>query len=85
MQANGFRMANMDKEIEIRNQTPNIGPIVASAFVKGQVYGKKEVKETLQGIYDRFGLGKTAKATDLSNYLAWKDAKKDGLKAMRIL
>ena len=84
MQANGYRMANMDKEIAIRNQTPNIGQIVASAFVKGQVYSKKEVKETLQGIYDRFGHGKTAKATDLSNYLAWKDAKKNGLKAMRI-
>ena len=84
MQANGFRMANMDKEIAIRNQTQDIGSIVASAFVKGQVYSKKEVKETLQGIYDRFGHGKTAKATDLSNYLAWKDAKKNGLKAMRI-
>lgn len=85
MQANGYRMANMDKEIEIRNQTPNIGPIVASAFVKGQVYSKAEVKETLQDIYDRFGLGKTAKATDLSNYLAWKDAKKNGLKAIRVI
>jgi len=85
MQANGFRMANMDKEIAIRNQTQDIGSIVASAFVKGQVYSKQEVKETLQDIYDRLELKKTAKATDLSNYIAWKDAKKDGLRAMRIL
>jgi hypothetical protein len=75
----------MDKEIAIRNQTQDIGSIVASAFVKGQVYSKQEVKGILQGIYDRLGLKKTAKATDLSNYIAWKDAKKDGLRAMRIL
>ena len=84
MQANGYRMANMDKEIAIRNQTPNIGQIVASAFVKGQVYSKKETKETLQEIYDKLGLKKTAKATDLSNYIPCASAKKDGLKAVRI-
>lgn len=85
IQANGYRMSNMDKEIAIRYQTSNIGSVLTSTFISGQVYSKKEVKETLQDIYDRFGLKKTAKATDLSNFLAWKDAKKDGLKAMRIL
>lgn len=85
MQANGFRMTNMDKEIAIRNQTQDIGSIVASVFVKGQVYSKKEVKETLQDIYDRLGLKKTAKATDLGSYINYVPAKKDGLKAIRIL
>lgn len=85
MQANGYRMANMDKEIAIRNQTQDIGSIVASAFVKGQVYSKAEVKETLQNIYDRLELKKTAKATDLSNYIPCSSTKKGGLKAIKII
>ena len=85
MKANGYRMANMDSEIAFKNQTQDIGSIVASTFVKGQVYSKQEVKRIIQGIYDRFGLKKTAKATDLSNYIAWKDTKKDGLKAIKII
>ena len=85
MQANGYRMANMDKEIAIRNQTQDIGSIVASAFVKGRVYSKQEVKETLQDIYDRFGLNKKAKSTDLSDYIPCASTKKNGLKAIKII
>ena len=85
MKANRYRMSDMDREIAFKNQTQDIGSIVAATFVKGQVYSKQEVKGILQGIYNRLGLKQTAKATDLSNYIAWKDAKKNGLKAIRIL
>jgi quinolinate synthase len=78
-------MANMDKEIAIRNQTQDIGSIVASAFVKGQVYSKQEVKKVLQNIYDSLGLNKKAKSTDLADYISCKSVKKDGLKAIRII
>ena len=84
IKANGYNTGKMNAEIAFKNQTTEIESIVAATFVKGQVYSKQEVKGILQGIYDRLGLKKTAKATDLSNYIAWKIAKKDGLKAMRI-
>ena len=84
IKANGYNTGKMNAEIAFKNQTTDIKSIVAATFVKGQVYSKQEVKGILQGIYDRLGLKKTAKATDLSNYIVWKDAKKDGLKAIRI-
>ena len=53
-------------------------------FTRGEVYSKKEVKEKLQRIYDRLGVKKTAKSTDLFNYIECSLAKKDGIKAIRI-
>lgn len=39
-------------------------------FRIGSIYSKAEVKVKLRGIYDRLGLaGKTAKATDLYDYM----------------
>ena len=85
MQANRYRMSDMDQEIAFRNQTQDIGSIVASIFVKGQVYSKAEVKKMLQDVYDRLGLKKKAKATEISNYIPCESVKKDGLKAVRII
>ena len=85
MQANGYRMADMDKEIAIKNQTPDISSIVASTFVKGHVYSKVEIKRMLQEIYDRLGLKKKAKSTDLPDYIPCASTKKVGLKAIKII
>jgi hypothetical protein len=85
IKANGYNTTKMNNEIAFRNQAQNIAPMVASAFMKGQVYSKKETKETLQEIYDKLGLKKTAKSTDLSDYVHCEEVKKDGLKALRIL
>ena len=84
IKANGFNTTKMNNEIAFMNQTVDISSIVAGTFERGRKYSKKEVKETLQGIYDGLGLNRTAKATDLPNYVECEQCKKDGIKAIRI-
>lgn len=46
-------------------------------FVSGMLYSKQEVKAKLQKIYDNLGLsGKTAKATELAQYLSVRERQK---------
>ena len=85
IKACAYRTNNMKLEISNRKRQGGIEEIVASAFVKGRVYSKKEVKETLQQIYNQQGIKATAKATDLSNYMECRSAKKNGLHAMLII
>lgn len=82
--ANGFSSTKIDDEINNMDKMCEISAVVASEFVNGQIYSKKEVKEKLQKIYDNLGVKKIAKATDLNDYISCSLAKKDGLKAIRI-
>ena len=85
IKANGFNTGKMNNEIAYMSKTTDIASDVRDSFVKGQVYSKRKVKEVLQDIYNRWGLKRTAKATDLADYIDWESAYKDGLKAIRIL
>ena len=84
IKANGFAPSRIENEIANKNKENEIASLVVWEFTRGDVYSKKEVKEKLQGIYDRLGVKKTAKSTDLFNYIECSPAKKDGIKAIRI-
>lgn len=84
IKANGFDSWKMDGEIAFKNDD-RIKNTIQSEFISGQTYTKKEVKTTLQRIYDDLCLSKTAKATDLQNYIECKECKKGGIKAIKIL
>ena len=84
IKANGFAPSRIDNEIANKNKENEIASLVVWEFTRGEVYSKKEVKEKLQRIYDRLGVKKTAKSTDLFNYIECSLTKKDGIKAIRI-
>ena len=42
---------------------------VRQAFLRGRFYSLQDVKSKLQAIYDRFGITRTAKATDLDGLI----------------
>ena len=84
IKANGFAPSRIENEIANKNKENEIASLVVWEFTRGDVYSKKEVKEKLQGIYDRLGVKKTAKSTDLFNYIECSPTKKDGIKAIRI-
>lgn len=84
--ANGCDPWKMDQEIEQKNnRATDISDIVIAEFEIGKVYCKKEAKAKLQEIYDKTGFKQTAKATDLNSYFYCNVAKKDGLKAIKII
>lgn len=66
----GFREADVEKYYNERCAQKPIREACKQAFKIGVAYSKQEVKSMLQRIYDGLGLvGKTAKATDLKQYL----------------
>ena len=74
----------MDQELRHVSGETDIKDLVASLFESGEVYSKKDVKWMLQEVYDKMGITKTAKASELPNYIPCKITNKDGLKAYRI-
>ena len=74
----------MFREIKTVQKSGDIKDLIVSRFTSGEVYSKKEVKRILQDVYDALGLQKTAKASDILEYIDVSGAKKDGLKAFRI-
>lgn len=82
--ANGCDPWKMDQELRHVSGETDIKDLVASLFENGEVYSKKDVKWMLQEVYDKMGIAKTAKASELPNYIPCKITNKDGLKAYRI-
>lgn len=83
--ANGYDPWKIKQEIEYLTHSDGIEALVSETFEYGHVYSKKETKVILQQLYDRLRINKTAKATDLKNYLKIRIVKKDGLKAYKII
>lgn len=66
----GFREADVEDAYSVLCAQAPISEACRQEFVPGMLYSKQEVKVKLQKIYDSLGLsGKTAKATDLKQYL----------------
>ncbi len=62
-----------------------IKEVCRQTFKPGVLYSKKEVKSLLQQIYDDFGLvGKTAKATDLADYLPVREKQRANAQGHRV-
>jgi hypothetical protein len=85
IRANGYDTWKMDQEIRNSSSAGSIKDLAGKKFESGRTYSNKEVKEVLQDIYDEIGLNKRAKATDLKEYIACEIAKKNGIKAIRII
>lgn len=83
--ANGYDPWKIRQEIEYLTHSNGIKALVSETFEQGHVYSRKEAKTILQELYDRLRINKTAKATDLENYLKIRIVKKNGLKAYKIL
>ena len=49
---------------------------IRSTFISGSWYSLKEIKQALQGIYDKNQYSCTAKATDITNYIQCTEKKK---------
>lgn len=64
---------------EVRNEIPKY-------LLSGQTYSKKQVKSIIQSVYDKYGIQKTAKATDLKDLgIQYTETKVDGKRSIRIL
>ena len=62
-----------EKEIKSRYaflvMQPQIQSLCTQCFISVQFYTNPEVKEILQGIYNKLGFTETAKATDITAYI----------------
>lgn len=59
--------ARIQRELDTRDYKDLLKNATTSAFVHGQFYTLKEIKSTLEAIYNSLGMNKTAKASDLTN------------------
>ena len=59
--------ARIVREIDTCDNQDMLKDATTSAFVPGQFYSLKEIKSTLEAIYNSLGMKKTAKASDLTN------------------
>ncbi len=67
-----YQESNLKKEMSEKSQKTNIGEVIKDNFVPGR-YTNKEIKKKLQVIYDSLGEKRTAKASDLKEYIEVKD------------
>ena len=66
----------------LNNETINIDDIIYSRYKIGDKLEKSNLKKNLQDIYDKSGLSKKAKATDIEEWFQYSDScmRKDGKK-----
>lgn len=72
IRAKSYKEANLKKEMNYYQNFDNIKNIVNSLFVVGNTYTLKDVKKSLQSIYDNLGVSRVAKATDLAEFFELK-------------
>ena len=58
---------------------------IKKMFTIGNRYSRKEIKEKLQELYNRLGIKRTAKYSDLSEVMSIKDVKVKGERFIEIL
>ena len=85
IRANNYQPWEIEKEIKFSDSKGNISDFVAAVFKKGECYKKSDVKWMLQEIYDKLGILKTAKATELPTYISVRDTKRNGKEVYKIL
>ena len=85
IRANNYQPWEIEKEIKFSDSKGNISDFVAAVFKKGECYKKSDVKWMLQEIYDKLGILKTAKATELPTYISVRDTIRNGKKVYKIL
>lgn len=72
IQAKSYKEAELKKELSYLQNYDNLKNIVNKLFKLNEIYTPKEIKAGLQSIYDNLGIGKIAKAVDLSEFFELK-------------
>lgn len=85
IKANGYNITRIYREIWYNNSKSHISLEVKATFEEGRIYTKEECKIMLQDIYDELGLKKTAKASDLFEYIPCKEKKRNGIRCIQVL
>lgn len=68
IRAKSYKEAELKRAIVAKEKDGEVGDELRSLFPDVKILSRKEIKSTIQGVYDRLGVAKTAKATDLLNY-----------------
>ena len=76
LRALSYVQADINRALQRVSSRPSIQDAVRSAFLPGKFYSRKEVKEKLQGIYDKLSPGQVAKASDIEGLGNYKECKK---------
>lgn len=76
LKAARYRKNEIERELANLNQLSDISISDLPDYKEGDILTKKQVKLTLQSIYDKLGLKKTAKASDLSQWFEMVDYNK---------
>lgn len=81
----GFRETDVDRAYNNLCAQAPIREACRQEFLLGKLYSKQEVKVKLQKIYDNLGLsGKTAKATELAQYLSVRETQRQNDEGKRV-
>lgn len=72
IKSHSYKEIELKKEIEFRENYISLKPIFEGLFKLNEIYSVKEIKASVQSVYDNLGIKKVAKATDLSNYFNLK-------------
>lgn len=72
IRAKSYKEASLKKELGFIQNHENIKNIVNSLFIVGNTYTLKEIKKSLQSIYDNLGVSRVAKAADLVDFFNTK-------------
>lgn len=68
----GYSKTKMDSLVHEASVIADVSTAVLLAFTPGDSYKLKDIKNTLQQIYNDYGLNKTAKATDIEQWFEVK-------------
>lgn len=75
IKAQGYKQKNLDNCLSYINRGADIGRLIRQTFQVGNRYLTKDIKASLQKIYDDLGIKKCAKGSDLKDYFQIKPIK----------
>ena len=69
LRALSYVQADIERQLQWASSSASVEVAVRGAFISGHFYTSKEVKETLQRIFDIYCPGRTAKGTDITGFI----------------
>ncbi len=91
IRASSYLATRIDRKIRGVPCEDDLQEEITAAFIPGSFYSYKQIKSTLEEIYERLGIDRTPKATDLEKWMECKqtkgivdDKKENGYKIVRL-
>ena len=91
IRASSYLATRIDRKIRGVPCEDDLLEEITAAFIPGSFYSYKQIKSMLEEIYERLGIGRTPKATDLEKWMECKstkgivdDKKENGYKIVRL-